>query len=212
MRACARRSARFRACLHELRTSRRDGPGSASSSRAPAGSSGATSPRRSRAREPRSGRSFATRRGATTAGSSTPTPRSSRRSRSSVETSQPGRRRGRDQDREVVFHLGALIPIPYSYRHPREFVTANVVGTLNVLEAARNSGADALVHTSTSEVYGTAQTVPIDEEHALHPQSPYAASKSEPTSSRSPSTARSRSRSRSLGRSTPSGRGRAQEP
>ncbi|HTS72335.1 MAG TPA: GDP-mannose 4,6-dehydratase [Gaiellaceae bacterium] len=79
--------------------------------------------------------------------------------------------------REVVFHLGALIPIPYSYRHPREFVTANVVGTLNVLEAARLGGSPRIVHTSTSEVYGTAQTVPIDEGHPLHPQSPYAASK-----------------------------------
>ena len=79
--------------------------------------------------------------------------------------------------REVVFHLGALIPIPYSYRHPREFVTANVIGTLNVLEAARLGGSPRIVHTSTSEVYGTAQTVPIDEGHPLHPQSPYAASK-----------------------------------
>jgi NAD dependent epimerase/dehydratase len=81
------------------------------------------------------------------------------------------------EGREVVFHLGALIPIPYSYRHPREFVTANVVGTLNVLEAARRGGSPRIVQTSTSEVYGTAQTVPIDEEHPLHPQSPYAASK-----------------------------------
>jgi NAD dependent epimerase/dehydratase len=80
-------------------------------------------------------------------------------------------------DRELVFHLGALIPIPYSYRHPREFVTANVVGTLNVLEAARRGEVERIVHTSTSEVYGSAQTVPIDEEHSLHPQSPYAASK-----------------------------------
>jgi NAD dependent epimerase/dehydratase len=78
---------------------------------------------------------------------------------------------------EVVFHLGALIPIPYSYRHPREFVTANIEGTLNVLEAARRSEHGRIVHTSTSEVYGTAQTTPIDEEHRLHPQSPYAASK-----------------------------------
>jgi NAD dependent epimerase/dehydratase len=78
---------------------------------------------------------------------------------------------------EVVFHLGALIPIPYSYRHPREFVTANVVGTLNLLEAARRSELRRVVQTSTSEVYGTAQSVPIDEEHPLHPQSPYAASK-----------------------------------
>jgi NAD dependent epimerase/dehydratase len=79
--------------------------------------------------------------------------------------------------REVVFHLGALIPIPYSYRHPREFVTANVEGTVNVLEAARREEPARILHTSTSEVYGTAQTVPIDEEHPLHPQSPYAASK-----------------------------------
>jgi dTDP-glucose 4,6-dehydratase len=79
--------------------------------------------------------------------------------------------------REVVFHLGALIPIPYSYRHPREFVTANVEGTLNVLEAAREEEPRRIVHTSTSEVYGTAQHVPIDEEHPLHPQSPYAATK-----------------------------------
>jgi NAD dependent epimerase/dehydratase len=78
---------------------------------------------------------------------------------------------------EVVFHLGALIPIPYSYRHPREFVTTNVEGTLNVLEAARRAEPARIVHTSTSEVYGTAQTVPIDERHRLHPQSPYAASK-----------------------------------
>jgi len=79
--------------------------------------------------------------------------------------------------REVVLHLGALIPIPYSYRHPREFVTANVTGTLNVLEAARREEIGRIVHTSTSEVYGTAITVPIDEEHPLHPQSPYAATK-----------------------------------
>ena len=78
---------------------------------------------------------------------------------------------------EVVFHLGALIPIPYSYLHPREFVTANVEATLNVLEAARREEPARIVLTSTSEVYGTAQRVPIDEEHPLHPQSPYAASK-----------------------------------
>ena len=79
--------------------------------------------------------------------------------------------------REVVFHLGALIPIPYSYRHPREFVTANATGTLNVLEAARRGEVQRIVHTSTSEVYGTAQEIPITEEHRLHPQSPYAATK-----------------------------------
>ena len=84
---------------------------------------------------------------------------------------------GAMDEREVVFHLGALIPIPYSYRHPREFVAANVEGTLNVLEAARRTNPARIVHTSTSEVYGTAQRVPIDEEHPLHPQSPYAATK-----------------------------------
>lgn len=78
---------------------------------------------------------------------------------------------------EVVLHLGALIPIPYSYRHPREFVTANVEGTLNVLEASRAAGVSRIVHTSTSEVYGTALRVPIDEGHPLQAQSPYAASK-----------------------------------
>ena len=84
---------------------------------------------------------------------------------------------GAMEGREVVFHLGALIPIPYSSRHPREFVAANVEGTLNVLEAARRTNPARIVHTSTSEVYGTAQRVPIDEEHPLHPQSPYAATK-----------------------------------
>jgi NAD dependent epimerase/dehydratase len=78
---------------------------------------------------------------------------------------------------EIVLHLGALIPIPYSYRHPREFVTANVTGTLNVLEATRRDEVARVVHTSTSEVYGTALRIPIDEEHPLHPQSPYAATK-----------------------------------
>jgi len=79
--------------------------------------------------------------------------------------------------RDVVFHLGALIPIPYSYLHPREFLTVNVSGTLNVLEAARRGEVQRIVHTSTSEVYGTAQEIPITEEHRLHPQSPYAATK-----------------------------------
>lgn len=81
----------------------------------------------------------------------------------------------RDSDR--VLHLGALIPIPYSYRHPREFVLANTVGTLNVLEASRRAGIERLVHVSTSEVYGTPQHVPIAETHPLNAQSPYAASK-----------------------------------
>src|SRR5205814_8472458 len=78
---------------------------------------------------------------------------------------------------EFVFHLGALIPIPYSYRHPREFVSANVVGTLNALEAARRAGIERLVQVSTSEVYGTPVEVPIAETAALNAQSPYAASK-----------------------------------
>jgi len=79
--------------------------------------------------------------------------------------------------RAVVLHLGALIPIPYSYEHPREYVSANVTGTLNVLEAARRAEVERLVHTSTSEAYGTAQYVPIDELHPLNAQSPYAATK-----------------------------------
>src|SRR5436305_895810 len=70
---------------------------------------------------------------------------------------------------EFVFHLGALIPIPYSYRHPREFVSANVVGTLNVLEAARAGEQSRIVHTSTSEVYGAAQAIPIDDEQRVRP-------------------------------------------
>jgi len=78
---------------------------------------------------------------------------------------------------EVVLHLGALIPIPYSYRHPRECVAANVVGTLNVLEASRRAAVSRIVQVSSSEVYGTAQTVPIPEHHPLNPQSPYAATK-----------------------------------
>jgi dTDP-glucose 4,6-dehydratase len=80
-------------------------------------------------------------------------------------------------NKDIVLHLGALIPIPYSYLHPREFVTANVTGTLNVLEAARKAEVHRIVQTSTSEVYGTATRIPIDEEHRLHPQSPYAATK-----------------------------------
>jgi dTDP-glucose 4,6-dehydratase len=78
---------------------------------------------------------------------------------------------------EVVFHLAALIAIPYSYRAPRSYLRANVEGTLNVLEAALKQGASRVVHTSTSEVYGTAQRVPIAEDHPLCGQSPYSASK-----------------------------------
>jgi NAD dependent epimerase/dehydratase len=78
---------------------------------------------------------------------------------------------------EVVLHLGAQIAIPYSYVNPRDFVEVNVLGSLNVAKAALQHGVQRLVHTSTSEVYGTAQTVPITESHPLEPQSPYAASK-----------------------------------
>jgi dTDP-glucose 4,6-dehydratase len=78
---------------------------------------------------------------------------------------------------ETVFHLGALIAIPYSYMHPAEVVEVNVLGTLNILLAAREKGPARVVHTSTSEVYGTARTVPIDEGHPLQGQSPYSASK-----------------------------------
>jgi NAD dependent epimerase/dehydratase len=78
---------------------------------------------------------------------------------------------------ELVFHLGALIAIPYSYLHPAEVVDVNVTGTLNVLLAARQARPARLVHTSTSEVYGTARRVPIDEDHPLQGQSPYSASK-----------------------------------
>ncbi len=76
-----------------------------------------------------------------------------------------------------VFHLGALIAIPYSYIHPADVVETNIIGTLNVLLAARESGVERVVHTSTSEVYGTALRVPIDENHPLQGQSPYSASK-----------------------------------
>ena len=81
------------------------------------------------------------------------------------------------KDVEIVFHLAALIAIPYSYHTPASFVSTNVNGTLNVLQAARACGVERLVHTSTSEVYGTAQYVPIDEAHPLQAQSPYAATK-----------------------------------
>jgi dTDP-glucose 4,6-dehydratase len=78
---------------------------------------------------------------------------------------------------EIVLHLGALIAIPYSYVHPVEVVQSNVIGTLNVLLAGREANVERIVHTSTSEVYGTALRVPIDETHPLQGQSPYSASK-----------------------------------
>jgi NAD dependent epimerase/dehydratase len=78
---------------------------------------------------------------------------------------------------DTVFHLAALIAIPYSYTAPASYVNTNVIGTLNVLEAVRDLGVPRLVQTSTSETYGTARYVPIDEDHPLQAQSPYSASK-----------------------------------
>ena len=78
---------------------------------------------------------------------------------------------------DVVFHLAALIAIPYSYHAPDSYVDTNIKGTLNVCQAARELGNIRVIHTSTSEVYGTAQYVPIDEKHPKQPQSPYSASK-----------------------------------
>lgn len=78
---------------------------------------------------------------------------------------------------DFVFHLGAMISIPYSYIHPREVIETNVIGTLNVLEAARLAKPGRVVHVSTSEVYGTARIIPIPESHPLQGQSPYSASK-----------------------------------
>ncbi len=80
-------------------------------------------------------------------------------------------------DVDTIFHLGALIAIPYSYVHPREVFETNIMGTINVLMAARDHKVRRVVHTSTSEVYGTAQYAPIDESHPLQGQSPYSASK-----------------------------------
>jgi dTDP-glucose 4,6-dehydratase len=78
---------------------------------------------------------------------------------------------------EVVFHLGALVGIPYSYLHPLEVVETNTLGTLHLLLAARDNQVERMIHTSTSEVYGTAERVPISEDHPLRGQSPYSASK-----------------------------------
>jgi NAD dependent epimerase/dehydratase len=85
------------------------------------------------------------------------------------------RRISRDVD--MVFHLAALIAIPYSYVAPGSYVDTNITGTLNICQAALDNGVRRVIHTSTSEVYGTAQYVPIDERHPLQPQSPYSASK-----------------------------------
>jgi len=81
------------------------------------------------------------------------------------------------READIVFHLAALISIPYSYEAPRDCIETNVIGTLNVLEACRQAKVRRLVHTSTSEVFGTAIYVPIDEKHPIQAQSPYAASK-----------------------------------
>ena len=78
---------------------------------------------------------------------------------------------------DVILHLAALIAIPYSYHSPDTYIDTNIKGTLNILQAARDYNIEKIVHTSTSEVYGTAQYVPIDEHHPLQGQSPYSASK-----------------------------------
>jgi len=81
------------------------------------------------------------------------------------------------RETSLVYHLGALIGIPYSFVHPTEVIETNIMGTLNVLLAARECQVERVIHTSSSEVYGTAQYVPIDETHPLQGQSPYSASK-----------------------------------
>lgn len=82
------------------------------------------------------------------------------------------------RDADMIFHLGALIAIPYSYTASQSYVDTNICGTLNMLQAAKkNANLKKFIHTSTSEVYGTAKYVPIDENHPLQPQSPYSASK-----------------------------------
>lgn len=78
---------------------------------------------------------------------------------------------------DIVFHLAALIAIPYSYIAPQSYVETNVTGTLNICQACKDNNVERIIHTSTSEVYGTAQYVPIDENHPLQAQSPYSASK-----------------------------------
>jgi NAD dependent epimerase/dehydratase len=81
------------------------------------------------------------------------------------------------KDIDIIFHLAALIAIPYSYVAPDSYVDTNIRGTLNICQAAKENGNIRVIHVSTSEVYGTAQYVPIDENHPLQPQSPYSASK-----------------------------------
>ena len=89
----------------------------------------------------------------------------------------PGAVRNAVKDTEIVFHLGSLIAIPYSYINPGDVVQTNIIGSLNILNASKEYGVEKVIHTSTSEVYGTALYVPIDEKHPLQAQSPYAASK-----------------------------------
>tara|TARA_B100001769_G_scaffold132363_1_gene103501 strand:- start:356 stop:1333 length:978 start_codon:yes stop_codon:yes gene_type:complete len=81
------------------------------------------------------------------------------------------------KDVQVVYHLAALIGIPYSYIAPETYVATNIYGTLNICQASLDLGVEKLIHTSTSEVYGSAKYVPIDENHPMQPQSPYSASK-----------------------------------
>lgn len=81
------------------------------------------------------------------------------------------------RDVEIIFHLAALIAIPFSYLAPESYLETNIKGTLNICQAAKENEISRLIHTSTSEVYGTAQYVPIDEKHPLQPQSPYSATK-----------------------------------
>jgi nucleoside-diphosphate-sugar epimerase len=81
------------------------------------------------------------------------------------------------KDVDIVFHLAALISIPYSYIAPGSYVDTNIKGTLNICQAVKDSNVKRFIHTSTSEVYGTAEYVPMDEKHPLKPQSPYSATK-----------------------------------
>jgi NAD dependent epimerase/dehydratase len=81
------------------------------------------------------------------------------------------------KDTDIIFHLGALIAIPYSYLAPQSYAETNVLGTLNICQAGLKNSVKKIIHTSSSEVYGTARYVPIDEEHPLQPQSPYSATK-----------------------------------
>jgi len=81
------------------------------------------------------------------------------------------------KDVDIIYHLAALIAIPYSYVAPDSYVDTNIKGTLNICQAAKENGNIRIIHTSTSEVYGTAQYVPIDEKHPMQPQSPYSATK-----------------------------------